>query len=74
MPDDIDALFDAMSLAPPAGFSQRITAQAQATPQYHPPSPRLRPWQWASLSAGAGLGTLMLCQFAFFAFVAAGAQ
>jgi len=74
MPDDIDALLGAMSLAPPDGFARRITAQAQAMPQYQPPSPSLRPWQWASLSAGAGLGALMLSEFVFFAFVAAGAQ
>ena len=74
MADDIDRLMAAEILVPPPGFAQRITALARQIPQKQLLSPGLRPWQWASLGAGAGLGALRLCEFVFFAFVAVGAQ
>jgi len=72
MNDDIDALLVGESLAAPPGFATRLTALAQATPQSQ--SRSFRPWQWASLGAGACLGALQLCEFVFAAFVAAGAR
>ena len=60
MNNDIDALL--------------MTALARATPQVHEQSRAFRPWQWAALGAGAGLGALRLCEFVFVAFVAVGAQ
>jgi hypothetical protein len=74
MTDDIDDLLDAAVLVPPADFAQRITALARTMPQSRGQSPSLRPWQWASLVGGAGLGALVLSEFAFFAFLAASAQ
>jgi hypothetical protein len=72
--DDIDALLTEMPLSAPPGFAARLTALAQATPQLREPSRAVRPWQWASLGAGACFGALRLCEFVFVAFVAAGAQ
>jgi hypothetical protein len=74
MNDDIDALLAAKSLRAPPGFAARLTALAHATPQVQEQSQAFRPWQWASLGAGASLGALRLCEFVFVAFVAAGAQ
>jgi hypothetical protein len=74
MNDDIDALLTDMSLPAPPGFAARLTALAQMTPQLREPERAFRPWQWASLSAGACFGALRLCEFVFVAFVAAGAQ
>jgi hypothetical protein len=74
MNDDIDALLAGKPLVAPPGFAARLTALAQATPQMQERSPSLRPWQLASLGAGASLGALRLCEFVFAAFVAAGAQ
>jgi hypothetical protein len=74
MSDDIDALLAGKSLVPPSDFVVRVTAVARATPQMSPQSPTLRPWQWASLGAGASIGALLLCEFVFVAFVAVGAQ
>jgi hypothetical protein len=74
MPDDIDELLGAEILAPPVDFSQRITTLARTIRQCNVQSQSLRPWQWASLGAGASLGALMLSEFVFFAFVATGAQ
>jgi hypothetical protein len=74
MNDDIDALLAGKPLIAPPGFAARLTALAQATPQAQERPRTFRPWQWASLGAGASLGALQLCQFVFAAFVAAGAQ
>jgi hypothetical protein len=74
MPDKIDELLAAEILAPPADFAQRIAALARTVRQVPAQTQSLKPWQWVSLSAGAGLGALALCEFVFFAFVAAGAQ
>ena len=74
MADDLDRLLVAQTLAPPEGFAQRITALARTVPQHNLQPQRLRPWQWASLGAGAGLGALLLSEFVFFAFVAGAAQ
>ena len=74
MNDDIDTLLTEEPFAAPTGFAARLTALAQATPQMHQRSPTLRPWQWASLGAGACFGALRLCEFVFVAFIAAGAH
>ena len=74
MNNDIDALLVGKSLVPPPGFAARLTALARATPQVQEQSRAFRPWQWAALGAGAGLGALRLCKFVFVAFVAVGAQ
>jgi hypothetical protein len=74
MNDEIDALLVAKPLVAPPGFAARLTALAQATPQVREQSRVFRPWQWASLGAGASLGALRLCEFVFAAFVAVGAQ
>ena len=74
MNDDIDALLARKPLMAPPGFAARLTALAQATPQAQQRSRAFRPWQWASLGAGACFGALRLCEFVFVAFVAAGAQ
>jgi hypothetical protein len=74
MNDDIDALLVGKPLGPPPDFAARLTALAQATPQVQEQARALRPWQWASLGAGACFGALRLCEFVFVAFVAAGAQ
>jgi hypothetical protein len=74
MADDIDQLMTSEILTPPPDFTQRVTALARRMPQNRLASPRLRPWQWASLGAGASLGALRLCEFVFFAFIAVGAQ
>ena len=74
MNDDIDALLMKRPLVAPPGFADRMTALARATPQLREQSTGVRPWQWASLGACAGLGALQLCEFVFVAFVAAGAQ
>jgi hypothetical protein len=72
--DEIDGWLAGKSLTAPPGFAARLTALAQATPQVQERSRAIRPWQWASLGAVAGLGALQLCGFVFVAFVAAGAQ
>ena len=74
MNDDIDALLMGKSLVPPPDFAARLTALARATPQVREQSRTFRPWQWAALGAGAGLGALRLCEFVFVAFVAVAAQ
>jgi len=74
MADDIDVLLGAAVLTPPAGFPQRVTALARTMPQSCGQSRSLRPWQWASLVGGAGLGALMLSEFVFFAFLAVSAH
>jgi hypothetical protein len=74
MNDDIDALLVGKPLGAPPDFAARLTALAHATPQLQEQSRGFRPWQWASLGAGASLGALRLCEFVFVAFVAAGAQ
>jgi hypothetical protein len=74
MADDIDELLGAEILAPPADFPQRITALARTMPQSYRQSQSLRPWQWASLVGGAGLGALALSEFVFFAFLAVSAH
>jgi hypothetical protein len=74
MSDDIDALLVDKPLGAPPGFAARLTALAQATPQVQEQSRAFRPWQWASLGAGACFGAFRLCEFVFVAFVAAGAQ
>ena len=74
MNDDIDAFLTAKRLAAPPGFAARVTALARATPQVQERSRAFRPWQWASLGAGACFGALRLCEFVFVAFVAAGAH
>jgi hypothetical protein len=74
MNDDIDALLRGNPLRAPPGFAARLTALAQATPQAPEPARTFKPWQWASLGAGACFGALRLCEFVFVAFVAAGAQ
>jgi hypothetical protein len=72
--DDIDARLMEKPLSAPPDFAARLTALARATPQAQQRSRALRPWQWASLGAVAGLGALQLCEFVFVAFVAAGAR
>jgi hypothetical protein len=72
--DDIDALLAAKPLAAPPDFAARLTALACVTPQVQERSRTVRPWQWASLGAGACLSALGLCEFVFVAFVAAGAN
>ena len=74
MNDDIDALLVGKPLGAPPDFAARLTALARATPQLQEQSRAFRPWQWASLGAGASLAALWLCEFVFVAFVAAGAQ
>jgi len=74
MNDDIDALLAGKPLGAPPDFAARLTALAHATPQVREQSRAFRPWQWASLGVGAGLGALRLCEFVFVAFVAVGAQ
>jgi hypothetical protein len=74
MNDDIDALLLGKPLVAPPGFAARLTALAHGTPQMQEQSRAFRPWQWASLVAGASLGALGLCEFVFVAFVAVGAQ
>jgi hypothetical protein len=74
MNDDIDALLAGKPLVAPPGFAARLTALAHTTPQVQERSRGFRPWQWASLGAGASLGALRLCEFVFVAFVAVGAQ
>jgi len=74
MNDDIDALLVRKPLVAPPGFAARLTALAHTTPQVQEQSRGFRPWQWASLSAGASLGALRLCEFVFVAFVAVSAQ
>jgi hypothetical protein len=73
MADDIDSLLRAHSLDPPDDFARRVTALARMMQQRNVPPP-MRPWQWASLGAGAGLGALLLGEFVFFAFVVGAAQ
>jgi hypothetical protein len=72
--DDIDAFLAGKPLAAPPGFAARLTALARVTPQVRERSRAFRPWQWASLGAGACLGALGLCEFVFVAFVAVGAN
>jgi hypothetical protein len=72
--DDIDALMAGQPLAAPPVFAARLTALARVTSQVQERSRTVRPWQWASLGAGACLGALGLCEFVFVAFVAAGAN
>jgi hypothetical protein len=74
MNDDIDAWLTAKPLATPPGFASRLTALAQATPQAPERSRAFKPWQWATLGAGACFGALRLCEFVFVAFIAAGAH
>jgi hypothetical protein len=74
MVDDLDRLLAAQTLAPPQDFARRVTALARTIPQRHSQPRPLRPWQWASLGAGAGFGALLLGEFVFFAFVASAAQ
>jgi hypothetical protein len=74
MADDIDSQLRALSLAPPEDFAARVTALARMTPQLKASPEPMRPWQWVSLGAGAGLGARLLGEFAFFAFVAGAAQ
>jgi hypothetical protein len=74
MNDDIDASLVGKPLVAPPGFAARLTALAHTTPQVQEQSRGFRPWQWASLGAGASLGALRLCEFVFVAFVAVGAQ
>ncbi len=74
MAEDIDDLMGAAGFAPPAGFAQRMTALARATPQTDTRPLAIRLWQWLSLGIGAGLGALLLGEFVFFAFVTVGAQ
>jgi hypothetical protein len=72
--DDIDALMAGKPLTAPPDFATRLTALARVTPQVQERSRTVRPWQWASLGAGACLGALGLCEFVFVAFVAVGAN
>lgn len=74
MSEDIDALLVGQSLVPPPDFSVRLEALAHVIPQVQYQSQTLRPWQWVSFGAGAGLSALLLCEFVFVAFVAVGAQ
>jgi hypothetical protein len=74
MTDDLDRLLAAQALAPPQGFAQRVTALARTIPQGNSRPRPLRPWQWASLGAGAGLGAFLLGEFALFAFIAGAAH
>ena len=74
MRDPIDIWFDQAPLTPPPDFTTRMTALAREIPQPRLEPPPLRPWQWLSLGAGVGLGSLTLAQFVFFAFLTAGAQ
>jgi hypothetical protein len=74
MNDDIDAWLTENPLGAPPGFAARLTALARATPQTQPQPRAFKPWQWASLCAGACFGALRLCEFVFVAFVAVGAQ
>jgi hypothetical protein len=74
MNDDIDALLAGKPLRAPPDFAARLTALARATPQVREQSRAFRPWQWASLGAGASSAALRLCEFVFVAFVAVGAQ
>jgi hypothetical protein len=74
MADDFDRQMAEQRLVPSPDFAQRITALARTIPQDRAPSRSLRPWHWASLGAGAGLGALLLGEFVFFAFVAGAAQ
>jgi hypothetical protein len=74
MNDDIDAWLADEPLAAPPGFAARLTALAQATPQAQQRSRTIRPWQWASLGAGACFGAFRLCEFVLVAFIAAGAH
>jgi hypothetical protein len=74
MADDIDRLLRAHALDPPENFAERVAALARATPQLGASPRPIRPWQWLSLGAGAGLGAALLGEFVFFAFVAGAAQ
>jgi hypothetical protein len=74
MANKIDELFSADILEPPADFARRVTALARTVKQVPAHAQSLRPWQWASLGAGTSLGALALCEFVFFAFIAAGAH
>ena len=74
MKDDLDRLLRAQGHTPPADFAERLTALARNLPQAGQPQPRSGFWQWASLAGAAGLGVMLLGEFAFFAFAAVGAQ
>ena len=74
MNDDIDALLAVTPHNAPPDFAARMTALARVTPQAQEPPQTFRPWQWVSLGAGASFGALLLSEFVFAAFVAAGAQ
>jgi len=74
MKDDLDTLMKARGHAPPADFAERLAALAKDLPQAAGPRPRNGFWQWASLAGAAGLGMMLLGEFAFFAFAAVGAQ
>ena len=68
MTDSLDELLRGLALPPPEGFATRVTELARRVPQSRPPLVRI--WQWASLAAGAGIGALLLGEFAFSAFSA----
>ena len=74
MNDDLDDLFAAAPLSPPPDFARSVVARARATPQSRPSPRDLKPWQWLSLGAGAGVGAWLLSEFAAVAFIASAAH
>jgi len=74
MSDDLDALFHTADHAPPDGFVDRVTMLAKGLEQCRPTAGGLKPWQWASLGAGAGMGAALLSEFVFFALIPMGAM
>jgi hypothetical protein len=73
MADDLDRLFKAAAHEPPPGFAARVAALARGSPQVPAPPP-LSFWRLIPLAAGAGLGALLVAEFALFAFITAAAQ
>jgi hypothetical protein len=71
MTDEIDRWLSDEGLTPPPDFINQVTALSRAIPQRRIGRVWVRAWQWASLSASAGLGALLLSEFIFFAFTSA---
>jgi hypothetical protein len=73
MDDDLDRLFKAAAREPPPDFAMRVAACVRGVSQAPAPQP-LSLWRLIPLAAGAGLGALIVAEFALFAFVTAAAQ
>ena len=73
MADDLDRLFMTAAHEPPQGFAARVAALSRGVSQAPAPPP-FSLWRLVPLAASAGLGALLVAEFALFAFVTAAAQ